>query len=247
MGIVLHSKFHIYKNRLFSLPSPFQEADLINDQFLLDKDEKRKIEIYYAPFDYINEHAKIAIIGITPGLHQMKKSFSTILSVKDQLADEEEMLHEVKKNSSFEGTMRKNLIAMLDELQLHTYLGLPSTKEFFDKANDLVHTASMISYPVFYDGKNFNGSRPNILKTDLLKKYIVENFVPEINRLNKPLIIPLGVNVSNVLNFLIENHYIPSQSILSGFPHPSGSNGHRHRQFAENKEQMKNIIQTCFG
>ncbi|MGG3801640.1 hypothetical protein [Metabacillus fastidiosus] len=246
MGIVLHSKFHIYKNKLFSLPSPLQEADLINDQFLLDKDEKRKIEIYYAPFDYINEHAKIAIIGITPGLHQMKKSFSTILSVKDQLADEE-MLHEVKKNSSFEGTMRKNLIAMLDELQLHSCLGLSSTKEFFDKANDLVHTASMISYPVFYDGKNFNGSRPNILKTDLLKKYVVENFAPEINMLNNPLIIPLGVNVANVLNFLIENHYIPSQSILSGFPHPSGSNGHRHRQFAENKEQMKNIIQTCFG
>ncbi|MGG3892096.1 hypothetical protein [Metabacillus fastidiosus] len=247
MGIVSHSKFHIYKNRLFSLLSPLQEADLINDQFLLDKDEKRKIEIYYAPFEYINEHAKIAIIGITPGLHQMKKSFSTILNVKDQLADEEEMLHEVKKNSSFEGTMRKNLIAMLDELQLHSCLGLSSTKEFFDKANDLVHTASMISYPVFYDGKNFNGSRPNILKTDLLKKYIVENFVPEINMLNKPLIIPLGVNVSNVLNFLIENHYIPSQSILNGFPHPSGSNGHRHRQFAENKERMKNIIQTCFG
>jgi hypothetical protein len=247
MSIATYSKFDTYKSLLFSLSSPLEDEVLISEQFLLDKDEKKKIEIYYAPFEYVNEQAKIVIVGITPGLHQMKKSFSTVLDVKDQLIDDEKILHEVKKRSSFEGPMRKNLIAMLDELQLQSYLGLSSTSEFFNTANHLVQTCSVIRYPVFYKGKNFSGSTPNILKTELLKKYVIECFAKELRSLNNPLIIPLGVNVTKVLNFLVDNHYIESTSILNGFPHPSGGNGHRHKQFAENKEEMKQRIQAYFG
>lgn len=98
-------------------------------------------------------------------------------------------------NSSFEGTMRKNLITMLDEMQLHTYLGIKSTGDLFGSASHLVHTTSVIKYPVFYKGKNYNGSTPNMLKTEMLKKYIERTFAAEMNELDNPLIIPLGVNV----------------------------------------------------
>ncbi len=246
MGIATYSKFDTYKHLLFSLPFPLEDEALINKQFLLDKDDKKKIEIYYAPFEYVNEQAKVMIVGITPGLHQMKMSFSTALDMKNQMVDDEEILQEVKKRSSFEGSMRKNLIAMLDELQLHSYLGLSSTSEFFNTASHIVQTSSVIPYPVFYKGKNFSGSTPNLLKTDLLMKYVIECFATELKKLHNPLIIPLGVNVTKVLNFLADNHYIDSNSILYGFPHPSGGNGHRHKQFSENKEDMKQKIQSYF-
>lgn len=246
MGIATYSKFDTYKHLLFSLPSPLEDEALINKQFLLDKDDKKNIEIYYAPFEYVNEQAKVMIVGITPGLHQMKMSFSTVVDMKNQMIDDEEILQEVKKRSSFEGTMRKNLIAMLDELQLQSYLGLSSTSELFNTASHIVQTSSVIPYPVFYKGKNFSGSTPNILKTDLLRKYVIECFATEIEKLHNPLIIPLGVNVTKVLNFLADNHYIDPNSILYGFPHPSGGNGHRHKQFAENKEEMKQKIQSYF-
>ena len=74
MSIVDYSKFQTYKNLIQSLPVPFDTEALINDQFLLEKDEKKKLEIYYAPFGYVNENAKVVVVGITPGLHQMKKS-----------------------------------------------------------------------------------------------------------------------------------------------------------------------------
>lgn len=150
MAIASYSKFDTYKNQLFSL-SHIGDDTLLSEQFLLDRDEKKKIEIYYAPFEHINEDAKVVIVGITPGLHQMKKSFSTVQNVNRQLTDDK-ILHEVKKNSSFEGPMRKNLIKMLDELQLQNYLGLSSTSELFDTASHLVHTTSVITYPVFYNG-----------------------------------------------------------------------------------------------
>ena len=244
MGIVAHSKFHRYKNLLCSLID-FDEKTLKSKTFMLDKDEEKQIEIYYAPFEYINEKARVVIVGITPGWYQMQQSFSTIKTVNHQLTDEE-ILHEVKKKASLSGPMRKNLITILDELQLQNYLGLTSSSELFGNANYLVHTVSILSYPVFYKGKNFNGHTPNILKTELLKKYILQNFVKELMSLDQPLVIPLGATVSKVLFYLAEKGYIDQALILKGFPHPSGGNGHRHKLFAENKESMKQQIERYF-
>lgn len=247
MSIVQFSKFEQYKDLLYSLPASYTVDMIRNKQFLLDRDEKKNLEIYYAPFEYVNEHAKVVIAGITPGLHQMKKSFSTVIEVKDYIESEEEILHEVKKQSSFEGPMRKNLVKMLDELGLHEYLGLSSTIELFAEANSLVHTGSVLNYPVFYKGKNYSGTTPDILKTELLRKHIMEGFATEISNMDQPLIIPLGINVSKVLTYLAEQNHLDASNLLLGFPHPSGGNGHRHRQFAENKEQMKEMIRDYFS
>ncbi len=116
MAIASYSKFDTYKKLILSLSAPLKEEAILSEQFLLEKDTKKKLEIYYAPFEHVNERAKVVIAGITPGLHQMKKSYSTVIDLKDKEVADEEILHQVKKNSSFEGTMRKNLIAMLDEL-----------------------------------------------------------------------------------------------------------------------------------
>ena len=48
-------------------------SSIVNKEFLIKKDGN--IEIYYAPFDYINTKAKIVIVGITPGLQQMLQSY----------------------------------------------------------------------------------------------------------------------------------------------------------------------------
>ncbi|MDX1806349.1 MAG: hypothetical protein R3267_04950 [Paenisporosarcina sp.] len=247
MSIADYSKFHTYKNLIQSLPVSYKDEDLLNEQFLLEKDDMKKLEIYYAPFEYVNQNAKVVIVGITPGLHQMKKSYSTVLNVMGQQLSNEEVLHEVKKNSSFEGPMRKNLIHMLDELGLNNYLGLSSSSELFDSASHLVQTMSVLPYPVFYNGKNYNGSIPNILKTEVLNRHILDYTAGELNKLNNALIIPLGVNVSKVIMYLADNGFINKDSILNGFPHPSGGNGHRHKQFASNKEDMRGKLHDYFG
>ena len=125
--------------------------------------------------------------------------------------------------------MRKNLVQMLDDLGLNEYLGLSSTMELFNEASNLVHTTSVIPFPVFYNGKNFSGSTPNILKTETLKKYVTQCFATEMNNLDNPLIIPLGVNVSKVLKYLVDNQLLDLNCLLSGFPHPSGGNGQQNQ------------------
>ncbi|MDJ0332479.1 uracil-DNA glycosylase family protein [Planococcus sp. S3-L1] len=247
MSITNYAKFQQYKKRIQSIPSSYTKEELINEEFLLARDDKKKLAIYYAPFEYVNKDAKIVIVGITPGFHQMKKSFSTVIDAAGAEHDDEEILRKVKNNSSFEGPMRKNLVKMLDELELNEHLGLCSSSELFEDASHLVHTTSVIAYPVFYNGKNYSGSTPNLVKNKLLKKYMTENFAEELKNLSESLIIPLGVNVSNALNYLVEQRVISSEQILSGFPHPSGGNGHRHKQFADNKDAMKNKLKDHFA
>lgn len=157
MGIVTGAKFHLYKEKIFSLQLPLSDYDLLNSTFLLEKDVQKKLEVYYTPFDYINENAKVVIAGITPGLHQMKKAYTTV--IENRHLSDEELLHQVKK----------------------------------------------------------------------------------VSKIENPLIIPLGVNVSKVLTY-----FYNEKPILRGFPHPSGSNGHRHRQFSENKEDMRRQIENYF-
>ncbi|MGM0840252.1 MAG: hypothetical protein ACQEWE_05975 [Bacillota bacterium] len=246
MSIAAYSKFNQFKNKIHSLSEPITNESLMNETFLLEKDLKKKLEIYYAPFEHLNEQAKVVIVGITPGLHQMKKSFETIWNLKEKDLTDEEVLHEVKKNSSFEGPMRKNLINMLDNLNLHNHLGISSTSELFESSSHLVQTTSVLPYPVFYNGKNYSGSTPNIVKTEFLREYILQSFPKEMEHMNNPLIVPLGVNVSKALSYLAEEGLIDSTSILNGFPHPSGGNGHRHRQFAENKAGMMERIEIFF-
>ncbi|MGX9134751.1 hypothetical protein ACWV26_10265 [Rummeliibacillus sp. JY-2-4R] len=246
MAIANYSKFNQFKNLIQSLPSSLTAESLLSEQFLLEIDEKKKLEIYYAPFEYVNESAKVVIVGITPGIHQMKQSFSTVLNLRNSVDNDEAILQQVKNNSSFEGPMRKNLVKMLDELGLNEYLGLSSTMELFNEASNLVHTTSVLPFPVFYNGKNYSGSTPNILKTETLKKYVTQCFATEMNNLDNPLIIPLGINVTNVLKYLVDNQLLDSNCLLSGFPHPSGGNGHRIKQFAENKIQMKEMLRAHF-
>ncbi|MDQ0230892.1 hypothetical protein [Metabacillus malikii] len=244
MGIVQHSKFHQFKSAIASLEE-VNERTLKSQTFLIEKDEKRGIEIYYAPFDYINKHAKVVIVGITPGFYQMKQAYEAVRAASREKSDEE-ILQDVKKRASLSGPLRKNLTTMLDELHLHKYFKIQSTNELFGEANGLVHTVSVLSYPVFYKGKNYNGTTPDILRTDLLKYYIITQFAQEIMNIEKPLIIPLGINVSRVLFSLAEDGYLDKEHIVSGFPHPSGGNGHRHKQFAQNKEAMKRQLYEHF-
>lgn len=60
------------------------------------------------------------------------------------------------------------------------------------------------------------------------------------------LIIPLGKAVEEVLEFMIGEGIIKKEHCLLGFPHPSGANGHRKKQFDENKEILLNKINDYF-
>ena len=207
-------------------------SNIVNKEFLIEKDGN--IEIYYAPFDYINSKAKIAIVGITPGLQQMTQSFQAIKDGKS--------LKEVKDLSSFKGSMRTTLIKYMDELKINKILKIKSCESLFDLDSKYLHTTSLVKYPVFDKGKNYSGA--NILKKKILLEFIEENFLKELKILQNSIIIPLGNTVSSTIDYLNTKHLLNLKCFLKGFPHPSGLNVRKNIQFDENKKEMLKLLKS---
>ena len=201
-------------------------------KFLLEKE--KNLEIYYAPFDFINLKAKIVIVGITPGLQQMLQSYEVINQGKS--------LKEVKDLSSFKGSMRTALIKYLDELEVNKKLKIKSCESLFNKDSKYLHTTSLVKYPVFDKGKNYSGA--NILKKKILIEFIEKNFLKELKTLKKAIIIPLGNTVSSTIEYLNNKYDLKLACFLKGFPHPSGANARKNIQFKENKRNMKILLRN---
>ena len=220
-----------YLNQIKSLKS-INKLTIINKKFLVKKENN--IEIYYAPFNYINKKAKVMIVGITPGLQQMLKSFEAINQGKS--------LKEVKDLSSFKGSMRTTLIKYLNELNINRILEIKSCESLFNIDNKYLHSTSLIKYPVFDEGKNYSGS--NILKKKVLLNFLEANFVKELKKFDKTIIVPLGKTVSSTIDYLNNKFNLNLTCFLKGFPHPSGLNVRKNIQFKENKLKMIKILKN---
>jgi len=238
---VLHPNnlFHLFREKL--AVAEINKETVLNGEFELCAGSQ--LQICYAPHnEYINPKAKILIVGITPGWSQTERAYLTAKEgIAQQLTDEEVCLR-CKMASRFAGTMRKNLISMLDELGLHERLAISSCAELFAEENDLLHTTSLIRYPCFYKGKNYSGHTPSITSSDILKRYLSE-FAMELDCLDDiRLIIPLGAAVENALDALSLPESI---AVLRGFPHPSGLNAHRTGQFSARRKSLTAVLDSC--
>ena len=235
-----------YKTVIEKLPvkDKYTKEELLTEDFLIDKENN--IEIYYAPHnEYINPKAKILIIGITPGFIQMNIAIVTARKELEKNNNIEDIQYKCKVEGRFSGSLRKNIISMLDEIKLNEALNIYSCSDLFDKKDYLMHTVSLIPYPVFVKKQNYTGHTPKLLKSDFLMKYIYNNFINEIHKLDNfknILLIPLGKAVEEVLCRLKDEGFIKENQILRGFPHPSGANVNRLVQLEENKEKMINFI-----
>lgn len=221
---------------------PLIREELISASFLVKKDGE--LEMYYAPHnEYINKQAEIVIIGITPGWSQMKAAFEQFIKDLSSGYPLITCLFHSKKAARFAGSMRRNLFQMLDDCNIPEVLNIHHAADLFGKSEHLLHTTSVIKYPVFLKGQNYNGYQPPIDRSPLLKYYAYHVFPNELAQITpNALIIPLGKSVEQVVLRLLKENKIPHHEYLFGFPHPSGANGHRTKQFQERKHLLRKRI-----
>lgn len=236
-----------YLDAIKQLPisSKYKKEELLIPSFLIEAQEP--IEVYYAPHnEYLNPQAKIFIVGITPGFEQMSTAIAEARRCLMEEVSIGEIQYRCKVAGRFSGSLRQNLIKMLEDLNLGDYLKISHASQLFDDHDKLLHTISLIPYPVFVKGKNYTGHSPKLLKSPFLMKYVYENFIEELQHLQNVLIIPLGKGVEEVLLHLAKEGLLDENQILKGFPHPSGANAHRFKQFEENKQFMIRQIEHWF-
>lgn len=205
--------------------------------------EDGPVRVAYAPFDHVATNAKLVIVGITPGLSQATVALATARQHLASGVDLEEALRRAKLTASFSGAMRSNLVAMLDSIGVHDLFDLKTTANLFAPGAEQVHFTSALRYPVFVNGKNYNGT-PDMLKTPVLRQMIDTHLAEEAALLPQALWLPLGPKAEKALQHLTTKGLLEKSRILAGLPHPSGANGERIAVFLGKKDADQASRQT---
>ncbi len=210
------------------------EADLPKELLL---SENGRYATYYAPFEFVNESARVVICGITPGIQQATIAIKAAQEGLKQGLLAEEVLKHAKHSASFAGAMRRNLAEMMDFIGLQHWLGIDSCGNLFQTRQDLVHFTSALRNPVLDQGQNFSGGRA-MISNSYLWDQIQTGLVAEINSLPDDCVfIPLGQGVDTVFEKLASEGVIDRTRVLSGLPHASGANAERIAYFCQRKER----------
>jgi hypothetical protein len=241
-----HGLFEAFAPRIAALPArtPLARADLLDDAFLLARDAA--LELFYAPFDYVNPSARAVLVGIAPGWYQVERAFR---AARDALVAGEP-LHEASRlartTASFSGPIRRNLVAMLDGIGLPEALGVISGWELWGARQDLLHTTAVVRYPVFVRGGNWTGYSPDPLRHPLLRRFATEALAAELAAVPRALVVPFGKSVAETLAHLVDAGALDASRCLPGLPHPSGANAHRPAQFAAVRERAAERVEAFF-
>lgn len=242
---MLASRFPEFRDGIAALPvaSSYAKDQLMTDGFLLDRDGN--VSVYYAPFDHVNESARLVLVGLTPGWTQMNVSFAEARSAIEADESNSEVLRRAKRVASFSGSMRTNLVSMLDALGIPAALDVASTAHLFEPEDENhLHSTSALRYPVFIGEKNYSG-HPAAAAKAVLRPYF-ELLAEELASVDSALVVPLGKAVQEILADLTADGRLDPSRCLFGFPHPSGANALRARRFEENKGAMSEVVDRWF-
>lgn len=83
----------------------------------------------------------------------MKTAYKTAAESLRQGRSLEQMAVDTKKAAGLSGSMRHNLITMLDFCGLPQAFGIQSAAQLFGDLRHMLHTTSIIKYPVFIQQK----------------------------------------------------------------------------------------------
>lgn len=204
----------------------------VDDSLLIER--SGALACHYAPFDHINRHARVVLVGITPGAQQAGNALAAVRRALEAGMDHATALAEAKAFASFSGSMRASLVAMLDHVGLHHRLGIEGCADLFSSRTDLVHFTSALRYPVFHGGDDYSGN-PSIMGTPFLKALTERWLREEMESLPMAYWLPLGKEPTAVMEHFIAQGVLDEGQVLAGLPHPSGANAERIAYFLGRK------------
>ncbi len=142
--------------------------------------------------------------------------------------------------------MRTNLVNMLDGIGVAKVLRIGTSTQLFDTHHHLAAHVSAIDYPVFVDGKNYTGHIPPLVRHPVLRSLVVACLGARVAMVPHALVVPLGEAAQSATELLIERDLLDRRRCLLGFPHPSGANGWRVRQYKERQQRLTEDVARAF-
>jgi hypothetical protein len=184
---------------LFDQFAPAIRAGAHADDSRLPLASDRGLEVFYAPFEAVNPQARLVLVGITPGRVQATNALAEANRQLDAGASHAEAMRRARQVGAFSGPMRSNLISLLDHIGLARWLGVRTSAELFSNRAELLQTASVLQFPVFINGENYNGT-PDPLRTPVLQRMVHEHFGKLGRALPRAVFVPLGPVPTKVMD-----------------------------------------------
>ena len=203
-----------------------------------------RLSVHRSSFDHVEPNARLVIVGITPGAQQRDLANAAFAQATGRGLSCADASRAAKVAASFGGTMRNNLVAMLDHSGAARMLRISSTALLFDPATrGLAHFTSALRYPVFIDGENYNGQVP-MLGSLLLRSMVESLLADEVRQLPHAVWQPLGDKPAGALHHLADLGLIDRARIAPPLPHPSGANAERITYFLGRKQAERLSTKT---
>jgi hypothetical protein len=134
--------------------------------------------------------------------------------------------------------MRKRMCGWLDDVRVGKWIGL-DTDDLFGERSNVVHTTSLIRYPVFVgpEGTHYSGSSPVPVDSPLLRDHR-QGTEPELKRTSDALIVPMGRAVATSLRKV----GVDADGCLFGFSVSLGCQWPWPGQFAKERRAMCRVV-----
>jgi len=242
--------FDQFRQAIASLPTKaenerYEKSELLCERFRLFSEAG--LDVYYVPFHYMNRKARVVLLGLTPGWTQMELAFRAAKKALAEGLEGDALFRRVLTTAAFGGSMRKNLVSMLDGIGLNDRLGVGSCLDLFGKSSDLVHFTSAVTAPVFKKGENYAGLSPRLLTLPTMKAFVVEILGAELLLLPEAVIVPLGNVASAAVEFLHAQDLVRLDKCLTDFPHPSGASPLRPLLYKRGCARWRKQLLAWFG
>lgn len=222
------------ETKLFDQFAPAIRAGAHADDARLRLAAEGNLEVFYAPFEAVNPEARLVLVGITPGRVQSTNALAEAKRQVDAGASSADAMRRAKQVGAFSGPMRANLVALLDHIGLARWLGMATCAQLFADKAALLQTASVLQFPVFLDGENYNGN-PDPMRSPMLRRMVSEHFGRLGKDLPRAVFVPLGPVPTKVMDALVKDGHFRAEQVLPGLPHPSGANAERIQYFLGRK------------
>jgi hypothetical protein len=207
------------------------------------KIDAQGIKIIWAPFDFINRNARLAIIGVTPGPTQAMRSYRAARRAADAGTDPQVALEKAKAESSFRGdVIEPNLKSLLEHSGVAERVGIEDVDQIWTGEAHKLHFTSTVRYPTFINDELFNNQINSLGHTEL-RRYIETYLVEELRSLPiEATIVVLGKKGPRIVQHAAKIAKLDAKRIVN-LPHPSGNaNGAVRDYLSKTKTQS---IRPC--
>lgn len=213
-------RFATFRGQIGSLPPRVLEReDLHTTAFRLCA--VGRIEIYYAPFDWVNRAARVVLLGSSPGWHETELAFRALCAALRAGDGEMTALRKARLATIPSGPLRQGLSRMLDAAGIHHAVSVGRSSRLFEPDRSELHWTWAVRYPAVVSGQDYDTTSPSLLACPILREFVVDALAGELAAIPNAVIVPLGAAAASAVWLLVRLGLLERARVGPSLPDPT--------------------------